>query len=178
MLPWNAVFYSVVGRQIIMRSHRLHLPFVAVLCSVLVGCYTAYHSGRYNDDWIGPVPAPVLVTVLKTALQGWPSAGALDSSTPDMLQTSWKTIPGKRSGVLWWERKWEARISYLVIIKRDFGNPGSVSRFTVTATVEERPNDSYLWEPAANETAAEHASRLRAELISVAESAARDWRKP
>lgn len=169
---------SNVSRHPTMRPYKLLLPLVAVLCAVLAGCNAAYHSGRIQRDWVGSVPAPELVDVLKTALIAWPSAGSLDASTPGRMRTSWKTIPGKRTGVLWWERKWEARVSYLVLIERDFGNPATVSSFRVTADLEERPNDSYPWEPAEDESAAEYANQLRAELVKTAEKAAQARRKP
>jgi hypothetical protein len=97
------------------------------------------------------------------------SAWALDISAPGELWTTWLSVPGKKTGLLWWRKQWEARARCSVLIRPTFSDPLKMSEFTVAAQAEERPNDRYPWSPAGDAVADQAAFLLRAVLIRVAE---------
>lgn len=119
-------------------------------------------------SWHGPVPAQDLFAALKAKLE---SGGPLVTSVHGKLRTAWKDIPGKKAGVLWWQREWKARVAYSVAIEPDYGNPASASEFTMAPVVQERPNDNYPWASASPEQA-KGMGKLCSALIQAADEQA------
>ena len=68
----------------------------------------------------------------------------ISESNEGQIITDWKPIPGKKVGVLWWEKKFECEVRHLITIKRSYRS-SQLTNFTVVTEVRERPNVNYPW---------------------------------
>lgn len=65
-------------------------------------------------------------------------------SNEGQLTTDWRSIPGRKSGVLWWERTYETEVRHVITIRRSYRSP-DLTNFSIATEVRERPNSNYPW---------------------------------
>jgi len=65
----------------------------------------------------------------------------------DVLETTWREIPGKTTGFWWWKRKWLARVCFQVALVPKANGDRLASGVRITGQYEERPNANFPWKP-------------------------------
>ena len=145
----------------------LKASLLAAAVAVISGCVTTqYAAAREREfDWVGQIAAPVLYESIKSVISKLTPPLSIEVSIPGELQTSWITVPGKQTGILWWQREWEARVQHTIRVRPDFVDPSKRSGFIVLTRAEERPNPNYPWTQADREIAEKAAELLRSNLI-------------
>src|SRR5262245_7827559 len=65
-------------------------------------------------------------------------------SNEGQIITDWRRTPGRKAGVGWWEREYDAEVRHIITIRQSFSAPRLAS-FSIETEVRERPNDRYPW---------------------------------
>ena len=60
--------------------------------------------------------------------------------------TDWKRIPGKKAGLGYWHKEYEAEVQHIITVQPSVRSEPSTS-FVLQTQVRERPNEQYPWAP-------------------------------
>lgn len=106
----------------------------------------------FNDlSTIVDTNATGMLNCTRKAIEQGAVPGGLASDDGGELITGWVTRTGKRSGILFWEKRWQERRRFIL---RVFSPPSDTdTRTTILAIdfdADERPNESYPWERVEN----------------------------
>lgn len=94
------------------------------------------------------------------ALDAWPIAESKDGE----ITTDWQPIPGKKAGILWWEKYYETEVRHAITVTTAHRDP-QLTSFTIRTEVRERPNVNYPWESGDSELGRKSFENIRSKLV-------------
>jgi hypothetical protein len=68
----------------------------------------------------------------------------VSDSNEGQITTDWKRIPGRKAGILWWQKEYESQVRHTITIKQSFRTPRQTN-YSILTEVRERPNENYDW---------------------------------
>ncbi|GKS69655.1 hypothetical protein W03_16590 [Nitrosomonas sp. PY1] len=96
----------------------------------------------------------------------------------DTITTDWKSIKGRKAGVLWWTKEYECQVSHKITINKSLKSPDQSLNYKIATIVRERPNDNYSWKLANPELGRLSYENLKNKIISAVNSEVKKRRDP
>ena len=88
----------------------------------------------------------------------------ISDSNEGQLITDWRPLQGRRAGILWWEKVYEAEVRHVITVKQSTRSTKH-SNIVVVTEVRERPNSAYPWSPGNSELGQTSFTELRRTVL-------------
>ena len=143
MLKLNYNSFKCLGKQ----KNIINICFcVILLYGLIIGMVSCAAPRPISPDLSCNIPPEILQEKIITILEKPPLDLNVISVYQGRIETEYEERPGELQGYLWFKKRWQEQIKYIIIIRQSWGNPES-SEVNIYAEIQHRLNDRFEWEP-------------------------------
>ncbi len=120
---------------------------LGLVIGLLASCATGKPDPQPPPNRTYTIPPTLLQKKIAAILPQPPLNLEIQAIRDGRIVTGYEQYAGGMRGLLWWKKRWQERVRYVIEIRQPIWYQPYKSLLFVRAEVDHRPNPNYAWQP-------------------------------